>query len=97
MKGHLKHMLIGAGAILGVLLLVGVSFREALPWALLLACPLMMVGMMFVMGRGMGAHGSNTHQHGPHCGTDVAPEAKGSTRADEGSSAVPADAGRVVG
>lgn len=72
---------------MGVLLLVGVSFREALPLALLLACPLMMVGMMFVMGRGMGAHGSNTHQHGPHCGTDV----------DEGSSAVPADAERVVG
>ena len=61
MKGHLKHMLIGAGAILAVLLVAGVDFRQALQWAILLACPLMMVGMMFMMNRKGGSH---EHHHG---------------------------------
>lgn len=55
MRGHLKHMAIGGGAILVVLLVLGVDLRAALPWALLLACPLMMVGMMFMMNRNHGA------------------------------------------
>lgn len=54
MRGHLKHMAIGSGAILVVLLVLGVDLA-ALPWALLLACPLMMVGMMFTMSRNHGA------------------------------------------
>ena len=61
MKGHLKHMIIGAGAILAVLLVAGVDFRQALQWAILLACPLMMVGMMFMMNRKGGSH---EHHHG---------------------------------
>lgn len=61
MKGHLKHMLIGGAAILAILLVAGVDLKEALPWALLLACPLMMVAMMFMMNR---KGESQTHQHG---------------------------------
>ena len=93
MKGHLKHMLIGGGAVLVVLLLVGVSVRDALPWAVLLACPLMMVGMMFMMSRGMGAKGGATHQHGPHCTTD---ETKDAMRADQGAWVPPAQGERVA-
>ena len=59
MKGnHLKHMLIGAVGLLGVLLAVGVPLGRALPLAISLACPLMMVWMMVMMGRGDHAHGS---------------------------------------
>ena len=70
MKGHLKHMVIGGGAILVVLLLFGVGFREALPWAFLLACPLMMVGMMFMMNRNHGA--GAVGQASDEAGRDVA-------------------------
>jgi len=57
-KNHLFGM-VGIGAlVLVVLLFAGKSFGEALPLAALLACPLMMIGMMFMM-RG----GSNNHQH----------------------------------
>lgn len=56
-KNHLFGML-GIGAlVLVVLLLAGRSFREALPLAALLACPLMMIGMIFMM------RGDNGHQH----------------------------------
>jgi hypothetical protein len=51
-KNHLLGML-GIGAlVLVVLLATGSSFRTALPFAALLACPLMMGGMMFMMMRG---------------------------------------------
>jgi hypothetical protein len=51
-KNHLLGML-GIGAlVLVVLLATGNSFRTALPFAALLACPLMMGGMMFMMMRG---------------------------------------------
>ena len=54
-KSHLLGMF-GIGAlVLVVLLLAGRSFREALPLAALLACPLMMIGMIFMM-RGGTAH-----------------------------------------
>ena len=46
---HLKYMLIAAVAVLAVLLLTGVSLTTALPYALLLACPLMMIAMMAFM------------------------------------------------
>ena len=52
---HLKHMAIGGGVVLATLLLVGVPAGTALTYALLLACPLMMVAMMFMMsGQGRG-------------------------------------------
>lgn len=56
---HLKHMAIGAGVILAALLLVGLPIGSALTYALLLACPLMMVGMMLMMG----GHGSRGGDH----------------------------------
>jgi len=59
-KSHLLWMLGIAGGVLVVQLGLGRSFGQALPFALLLACPLMMVGMMFTMG------GGNGHQHGNH-------------------------------
>jgi hypothetical protein len=60
-KNHLLGML-GIGAIVLVVLLgAGVSFREALPYAAFLACPLMMVGMMYMMRGGNGQqHGNDT-------------------------------------
>jgi hypothetical protein len=58
-KNHLLGML-GIGAlVLVVLLATGTSFRTALPFAALLACPLMMGAMMFMMMRG-----GNGHQQG---------------------------------
>jgi len=61
-KSHVLGMLGAAALVLVVLLVAGRSFRESLPLAALLACPLMMIGMMFMM------RGDN-HQHG-HDSTD---------------------------
>jgi hypothetical protein len=53
MKGnHLTHMLLGGAAILAVLLVAGVPLGAALTYAAVLACPLMMVGMMLMMNHG---------------------------------------------
>ncbi|MEO8519006.1 MAG: DUF2933 domain-containing protein [Dermatophilaceae bacterium] len=62
-KNHLFGML-GIGAIvLLVLLGTGRSLQQALPLALLLACPLMMVGMMVMMrGGNQNQQGSDTEQ-----------------------------------
>src|SRR5665647_2551674 len=58
-KSHLFGML-GIGALVLVVLLgTGRSFQQALPLALFLACPLMMVGMMFMMRGGNGQHHGN--------------------------------------
>lgn len=58
MKGnHLKHMLFGGVALLAVFLAAGVPLGRALPYAIGLACPLMMVVMMVMMGRGMNGQG----------------------------------------
>jgi Na+(H+)/acetate symporter ActP len=57
-KSHLLWMLGIGGVVLVVLLGTGRSLQQALPYALFLACPLMMVGMMFMMMRG------NGHQQG---------------------------------
>jgi len=56
-RHHLKHMAIGAAAVLALLLAFGVDLAAALRWAALLACLLGMAAMMLVMGRG--------HGHGP--------------------------------
>jgi hypothetical protein len=67
-KNHLLGML-GIGALVFVILLAtGSSFRTALPFAFLLACPLMMGGMMFMMMRGgngnqQGNDAPNPHDH----------------------------------
>lgn len=57
---HIKQMLLGAAAIFGVLLLAGIPVWAALTYSLLLACPLMMVWMMFGMKHGgHGGHGGH--------------------------------------
>ena len=53
---HLAGMLAAGAVIVMVLVVAGRSWGEALPLAALLACPLMMIGMMFMMGRTQG-HG----------------------------------------
>ena len=52
MKRHLIQMVIAGGAVLAALVTFGVSPAAALPYALLLACPLMMIFMMIFMVRG---------------------------------------------
>ena len=56
---HLKYMLLGGAGLFGVLLVVGVPVTSALLFAVLLACPLMMV---FMMGSGHGGHGASNDQ-----------------------------------
>ena len=66
LKHHLKHMAIGGGLILAVLLIFRVDFGTALSYALLAACPLGMVGMMFMMDRHSKAgHDDAASCHGP--------------------------------
>jgi hypothetical protein len=60
---HMKHMLIGGAGLLAVLLAFGVPLSSALPYAVFLACPLMMLMMMRSMGGG-GGHGGGGHDHG---------------------------------
>lgn len=55
---HLKHMLTAGAGVLGVMLLIGVPLTSALLYAILLACPLMMVTM-----GGHGGHGGAGHDH----------------------------------
>jgi Protein of unknown function (DUF2933) len=51
-RGHLLGMVgIGAVILIGVMA-TGRSFSQALPLAASLACPIMMIGMMFMMGKG---------------------------------------------
>ena len=63
-KNHLLGMF-GIGAIVFVVLLgTGRSLQQALPVALFLACPLMMVGMMFMMrGNNGQRQGNDTDEH----------------------------------
>ncbi|WP_263730548.1 DUF2933 domain-containing protein [Cellulomonas sp. SG140] len=58
MKSHAKHMIIGGAVILVALMAFGVSWRQAAQYAVLLACPLMMVFMM-AGGHGHGGHGGH--------------------------------------
>ena len=68
-KSHLLGML-GIGAVVLVVLLgTGRSLQEALPTALFLACPLMMVGMM-VMMRGGGGNEQGNDTTTPHDTTE---------------------------
>ena len=55
---HLKYMLLGGAGVFVVLLLVGVPLTSALLFAVVLACPL----MMLTMG-GHGGHGGAGHDH----------------------------------
>jgi hypothetical protein len=55
---HIKYMLLGGAGLFGVLLLIGVPLTNALWFAAVLACPL----MMLTMG-GHGGHGGAGHDH----------------------------------
>lgn len=57
-KSHLIGMIVIGVVILGGLLVAGKSIGEALPFAALLACPVMMIGMVFMMIRS--GKGKNT-------------------------------------
>lgn len=61
MKSHLKHMIIGGAVILVALMAFGVSWRQAIQYAALLACPVIMVFMM-AGGHGHGGHGGHGGQ-----------------------------------
>ncbi len=68
-KNHLLGML-GIGALVLVVLLgTGRSLQQALPLALFAACPLMMVGMMFMM-RGGGGNQQGNDTTNPHDTTE---------------------------
>jgi hypothetical protein len=87
--GHLKGMALIAGGAFVVLLLLGKPAGEAFSYALALACPLMMVGMMF---GGHGGHGGTEDNaghdgHAGHGGTreptpdlDTRPAVQGDAR-----------------
>lgn len=69
-KRHFTYMLVAGGAVLGGLWAFGVSLSTAIPYAFLLACPLMMVFMMRGMDHGSMGHGApakgapaDGHQH----------------------------------
>ena len=56
MRGRsMGHLLVAAAALAVGLLVAGTPLQELLPYAILLACPLMMVVMM--RGMGHGTHG----------------------------------------
>ena len=75
MKHHLKHMAIAGGTILVLLLAFGVDLGKALPYALLLACPIGMVVMMGMMSR-RGGHDHAAHGSGESAATTPAPGAR---------------------
>lgn len=64
---HLKHMVLGGAALLGVLLVAGVPAGTAVTLALALACPLMMVMMM---AGGQHRTGHAPDQHGAASGPE---------------------------
>lgn len=55
-SNHLMNVLIGGVVILVALMIVGLPFGTALPYALLLACALMMSAMTLMMMRGPHRH-----------------------------------------
>jgi hypothetical protein len=75
--GHLKGMALIAGGAFVVLLLLGKPAGEAFSYALALACPLMMVGMMF---GGHGGHGGHGGTREPTPDLDTRPAVQGDAR-----------------
>lgn len=64
--GHLKGMAVIVGGVFVLLLLLGRAPVEALSLAVIVACPLMVVGMMLGGHEGHGGNGG----HGGHDGHD---------------------------
>jgi hypothetical protein len=72
LTGHILGMLVAGAAVLLVLLAAGRSVGEAVPLAAALACPLMMIGMIFMLGR------DRSHDAAPcHHSSRRAPEPAG--------------------
>ncbi len=69
---HLKYLFIITGSVVAGLLVAGTPIKSLLPFAVALACPLMMVLMMRGMaghgggGQGMGGHGPDGCGHDHH-------------------------------
>ena len=75
LKHHVKHMVIGAAVVLVALIALGVNLGEALMWAVLLACPVGMIGMMWWMGRQHEDGGeADGHAHDHHGSASTVPE-----------------------
>jgi hypothetical protein len=65
MKKHLAQMAIAGSVVLAVLTLFGVPLSTGLRYALLLACPVMMMWMMTSMNRGTNCdHDGHDHVQG---------------------------------
>lgn len=62
-RKHLLYMVLAAVGVLLGLWLTGVPLQAAAPWALLLACPLMMIVMMVLMNRTMQSPGHDANLH----------------------------------
>lgn len=65
MNMSIKHIaaMLGVGAVVAaVLVAFGLPLTTVLPIAFIIACPLMMVGMMVMMGRNGMNHGANDDQ-----------------------------------
>jgi DUF2933 family protein len=76
----MKYMIVAAVAVMVGLLVAGTPVASLLPFALVLACPLMMVAMMGMMSRGHGqdTHDGCGHEHGH--GNNAAPAESGEAR-----------------
>ena len=73
LRAHLTHLAVGGIGLLALLVMFGVRFPQALTWALLLACPLGMMGMMWFMGRNGHGHGQD-HGHVPNGPAEQVPD-----------------------
>jgi hypothetical protein len=69
LKTHMKHMIVGGAGVLVLLVAFGVGWQQALTWALLAACPLGMMAMMWFMGRQDAGGASHDRGTGGHSGT----------------------------
>jgi len=80
-KSHLIGMIVIGVVILGGLLVAGRSIGEALPIAAVLACPVMMIGMMFMMMRSKNKDTDTTQESHVHGDTGSNEAAKATTQA----------------
>lgn len=87
--GHLKGMAVIVGGVFVLLLLLGKAPGEALSLAAIVACPLMMVGMMLGGGHGGDAGHEGHSGHEGHKGAGRRPDGQDAV----GGSATP---GRAV-
>ncbi|WEO76006.1 hypothetical protein BJQ94_11535 [Cryobacterium sp. SO2] len=80
-KSHLIGMIVIGVVILGGLLAAGRSIGEALPIAAVLACPVMMIGMMFMMMRSKNRSTDTTQDSYDHADISSNEAAKTTTQA----------------